>query len=141
MLSMLFMMSVFSVVLAEPDEEDTFYIIVNKNNSIETITIGQLSRVFTKKTKKFDNGVAALPIAQRASRSVTQLFNLRVLKKNAKQLKYYWSRKMFSGSSKPPKALSSDMEVEKFVASLQNAIGYVSQLPTSTQVKVLTVEP
>jgi len=126
---------------AEPNiDEQEFYVVVHKSNSIDSITIGQLGRIFTKKTKKFENDVPALPVAQKNSRLVTEYFNRVVLKKNAQQLKYYWSRKMFSGSSKPPKSLSSDTEVLKFVSSLKNAIGYVRKIPKDSDVKVILIK-
>ncbi|OUS06591.1 hypothetical protein A9Q81_03190 [Gammaproteobacteria bacterium 42_54_T18] len=127
-------------VLGE-EEEEGLYVIVNVDNTIDSVTINQLSRIFNKKVKKFENGVASLPVAQKSSRSVTRKFNKKILKKTVKQLKYYWARKMFSGSSKPPKSLASDMEVVKFVASLKNAVGYVSQKPNNKNVKVILIEP
>lgn len=128
-----------SVVDDEPFE-NAFYIVVHQSNSIDSITVSQLGRIFTKKTKTFENGVPALPIAQKNSRLVTEQFNKTILKKNAQQLKYYWSRKMFSGSSKPPKSLSSDTEVLKFVSSLKNAIGYVKKFPKDSDVKVIQIK-
>ncbi len=134
-----------SIVNAAPvlgeEEEEGLYVIVNVDNTIDSVTINQLSRIFNKKVKKFENGVASLPVAQKSSRSVTRKFNKKILKKTVKQLKYYWARKMFSGSSKPPKSLASDMEVVKFVASLKNAVGYVSQKPNNKNVKVILIEP
>ncbi len=117
------------------------FIIVNVNNSIDHMSVNQLGRIFSKKVKKFDNEMASLPVAQKSSRAVTANFNKHVLKKNEQQLKYYWARKMFSGSSKPPKSLASDMEVIKFVASVKNAVGYISQKPKNKKVKVITIEP
>ena len=123
------------------DMDDKLFIIVNKSNSVNSISVSQLGRIFTKKTKQFENGVAALPIGQKNSRQVTSYFNKVILKKNAQQLKYYWTRKMFSGASKPPKALSSDVEVIKFVSSLKNAIGYVSKRPEENDdVKIIHIE-
>lgn len=136
---------IISIVSAVPElsegEGEGLYIIVNVDNSIDSVTINQLSRVFNKKVKEFENGIASLPVAQKSSRPVAREFNRRILKKNAKQLKYYWARKMFSGSSKPPKYLASDTEVVKFVASVKNAVGYVSQKPNHKNVKVILIEP
>jgi len=117
------------------------FIIVNVKNSIDHMSANQLGRIFSKKVKKFDNEMASLPVAQKSSRAVTVHFNKYVLKKNAQQLKYYWARKMFSGSSKPPKSLASDMEVIKFVASVKNAVGYISKKPKNKKVKVIIIDP
>ena len=139
----LLLMAAMMVVQINPAQsaiDEALYIVVNTSNSIDSISLDQLNRIFSKKSKAFENGVPALPIAQKNSRQVTVYFNKVVMKKNAQQLKYYWSRKMFSGSSKPPKSLSSDTEVVKFVSSLKNAIGYVSKLPEDNNVKVIPIK-
>ncbi len=123
------------------EKSEGLHIIVNVNNTIDSVTVNQLSRIFNKKSKKFENGMASLPIAQKSNSSVTEIFNRKILNKNAKQLKYYWARKMFSGSNKPPKSLASDMEVVRFVASVENAVGYVSKIPKNKNVKVIRIEP
>ena len=133
-------MMVVQINPAQSAIDEALYIVVNTSNSIDSISLDQLNRIFSKKSKTFENGVPALPIAQKNSRQVTVYFNKVVMKKNAQQLKYYWSRKMFSGSSKPPKSLSSDTEVVKFVSSLKNAIGYVSKLPEDNNVKVIPIK-
>ena len=140
-LIVLLSVSVIFVAGAAPDSDKEFYVIVNVDNSIDSISANQLSRIFNKKVKKFENDMASLPVAQKNSRPVTKIFNKTILKKNTKQLKYYWARKMFSGSSKPPKSLASDTEVVKFVASLKNAVGYVSEIPTNKKVKVILIDP
>jgi ABC-type phosphate transport system substrate-binding protein len=133
---------IVSAVSERNDEKgEGFYIIVNVNNTIDSVTVNQLSRIFNKKAKKFENDMASLPVAQKSTRFVTEIFNRTILKKNAKQLKYYWARKMFSGSNKPPKALASDTEVVKFVASVKNAVGYVSEIPKNKNVKVIDIKP
>ena len=125
----------------ESEFNSELFIIVNVENSIDHMSVNQLGRIFSKKVKKFDNEMESLPVAQKNSRAVTLIFNKYVLKKNAQQLKYYWARKMFSGSSKPPKSLASDMEVIKFVASVKNAVGYVSKEPKNKKVKVIAISP
>mgnify|MGYP000520335789 FL=1 len=74
-----------SIVNAAPvlgeEEEEGLYVIVNVDNTIDSVTINQLSRIFNKKVKKFENGVASLPVAQKSSRSVTRKFNKKILKK------------------------------------------------------------
>ncbi len=125
----------------ESEFNNELFIIVNVNNSIDRMSVSHLGRIFSKKVKRFDNNMESLPVAQKSSRAVTVVFNKYILKKNAQQLKYYWARKMFSGSSKPPKSLASDMEVIKFVASVENAVGYVSKEPKNKKVKVIAINP
>lgn len=125
----------------ESEFNNELFIIVNVNNSIDHMSVSHLGRIFSKKVKKFNNNMESLPVAQKNSRAVTVVFNKYILKKNAQQLKYYWARKMFSGSSKPPKSLASDMEVIKFVASVENAVGYVSKEPKNKKVKVIAIKP
>ncbi len=113
------------------------YVIINRDNAIEALSADQAERIFLLKSKRFENGNAAEPVNQPEGSRARNLFNSKVLKRNEQQLKYYWSRKMFSGSDKPPQALASDADVEAFVAGKAGGIGYVTTAPVNERVKIV----
>ncbi len=117
------------------------YIVVNKVNSQNSVTVDQVERIFLLKTKRFENGDSADPVNQPEGSRARNRFNTQLLRRNEQQLKYYWSRKMFSGSDKPPQALATDADVEAFVAGKPGGIGYLTVPPQNERVKtVLTVK-
>ena len=84
------------------------YVIVNAENPATAMTAEQIERLFLMKAKRFDNGDAAEPVNQAEASKPREKFNAHVLKRSIQQLKYYWSRKMFSGSDKPPPVVGGD---------------------------------
>ncbi len=65
----------------------------------------------------------------------------KVLRKNERKLKAYWSKQVFSGKAGPPRQLGDDAAVKAFVASNNSAIGYIDSSQIDDSVKpVLTVK-
>ena len=113
------------------------YVIVNAENSLNNITAEGVERIFLKKAKRFENDLNAEPIALAEGSKQRTSFNKLVLQRDEQQLKYYWSRKMFSGGDRPPGMVNSEAEVVALVAQKQEAIGYVTTRPTDAHVKVV----
>lgn len=115
------------------------YIIANKGNTLDSITADQVERIYMLKTRRFDNGVNVEPIAQSDGSRARELFNRKVLNRTEQQLRYYWSRRMFSGGERPPPAGLNDADVETYVADHQGGIGYLTAAPKDENVKILMV--
>ncbi|MBC3876019.1 substrate-binding domain-containing protein [Undibacterium sp. LX15W] len=110
-------------------------VIVNPANTA-TIDEEQIAKIFLGQTKTFSNGTEATPIDQKEG-PVREEFGNRLLKKNPSQLKAQWARQIFTGGAKPPKELTSDEEILKFVASTPGAIAYIEASKVNKTVKVL----
>ena len=115
------------------------YIIVNVDNASTALSPEQVERIFMLKAKRFDNGDGAEPVSQYETARVRTQFNEKILGRNEQQLKYYWSRKMFSGGDRPPTVVGTDVDVEDFVAENTGGIGYLSVKPTDKRVKTVLV--
>ncbi len=100
-------------------------IIVNPNSGVSQLSKSQVKRLFLGKSRRFPNGHRALPVNQDEDSPVRIEFNQKVLQKNERQIKAYWSKKIFSGKAQAPKELSNDMAVKRFVAQTPNAIGFI----------------
>ncbi|MFC0351220.1 substrate-binding domain-containing protein [Undibacterium danionis] len=110
-------------------------VIVNPANSAN-IDEEQIAKIFLGQTKTFSNGSEALPVDQKEG-ALREEFGNKLLKKNPAQLKAQWARQIFTGGAKPPKELSSDDEVLKFVASTPGAIAYIDSSKVNKSVKVV----
>ena len=118
---------------------DGFVIIVNDSNTTESISREDLSRIFLKKLKKWDNGLKASVVDQNRNSSVRAAFSEKVLHRSVSAVTSYWQNKIFSGRGVPPVELQSDADVVAFVRGDAGAVGYVSPGASKTGVKVLTV--
>lgn len=117
-------------------------IIINSQNSLETISEDDVAKIFLGKTKQLPDGTKVVPLDQDSNTEVRYEFYDKVVKKSVSQLNSYWSRLIFTGKGQPPFAVSGDSEVLEFISSNPNMIGYVdaSALPEAMDkinVKVL----
>lgn len=103
-----------------------YQVVVNAENPVTSMTTAELSRLFQKRTTRWDDGGAVLPVDLPEGSSVRAAFSERVHGRPVSAIKVYWARQIYSGRGVPPIEKSSDAEVLQYVAANPNAIGYVS---------------
>ena len=116
-------------------------VVVHSSNSVKTMTLEELNHVFTKKIKKFSNGLRIIPVGQSNKNLITASFNKKVLGKSNRQLRHFWTRRMFSSNGSPPRVLVDDLEVIDFVSANRKAIGYINKNAVTDGVKILLIIP
>lgn len=126
-----------SVLLHASAVRADVFVIVNSGNALPSMSSDEINRVFLKKTRRFENGVNAEPIALTEGSTQRAKFNQKVLQRDEQQLKYYWSRKMFSGGDRPPPTVNSEAEVIAVVAEKNGGIGYLTSVPKDNRVKIV----
>jgi len=122
-------------------DDATFKVIVNESVQETEIEPKQLSKIFLKKVKRWDDDSSTAVYDLVAESQVRDDFSRAVHRKSISAIKSYWQRMIFSGRDVAPDELDNDQEMIEQVASTPGAVGYVSasaQLPDG--VKVLVVE-
>jgi ABC-type phosphate transport system substrate-binding protein len=114
-------------------------LVAGSNSAIGKLDKSKAAEYFLGKTTTLASGDKAI-IVDQPSNAVSTSFLGAVIDKTPDQYKAYWSKMIFTGKGVPPKNLSSDDEVKKFVASNPNALGYISKSSVDSSVKVL-LEP
>ncbi len=112
-------------------------VIVNPDSGISKLSTSQVKRLFLGKSRRLPNGQRALPVNQEEGSPVREEFNSKVLRKNERQIKAYWSKKIFSGKAQAPKELGNDAAVKAFVAENPNAIGFIDARHVDDRVRVV----
>lgn len=112
-------------------------VIVHPDNPNTRIEAQDLQKIFLGKTKKFPSGDKAVPVDLSQNTPTKTAFYEGIIKMNLSQLTAYWSKLIFTGKAQPPKALSSEEEILKFVAENPNAIAYVDTSMVTDKVKVI----
>jgi ABC-type phosphate transport system substrate-binding protein len=115
----------------------TFKIIVNKENSTVSLTKEKVSKLFLKKTSKWDDGQKVTPVDHKPTAKVRINFTKVIHKKNVAAIIAYWQKKIFTGKGVPPAEMSNDKEVIAFVKANPGAIGYISKNTSSQGVNVI----
>lgn len=123
---------------AESLKPDDIVLVANKANTLDELKQSQLVRIYLRKTKRFTNGDHVIPVDLQAG-DTRDLFYKEMIRRTERQLKYYWSRMMFSGNTRPPKKLLSDTAVINFVANNVSALGYVRAESVTDDVKIIEI--
>ena len=116
-----------------------FQVVVNKANSMTSVSKSTLKKIFTKKQSKWDNGTKAAPVDLVASAPAREAFSKEIHGKGTSAIKSYWQRQVFSGRGVPPPEKASDAEVIEYVRNNAGAVGYVSGAAAVDGAKVLQV--
>ena len=125
--------------LAAPAQAASYKLIVNNSVPVSSLSKKAVSDLFLKKTIKWENGTAVMPVDQLDSSNAREGFSKDVHGKPAAAVKSYWNQQIFSGRDVPPVEKKSDAEVLSFVRSTPGAIGYVSEAASVDGVRVVTV--
>jgi len=126
-----FLITVSGIALAEVK------VIVHPSVTDGSISAEQVADVFLGKANSLPSGHKTVPVDQAENQSARKEFYSKAAKKDAAQLKAYWSRLIFTGKGQPPKELSDDAEVLQLVSVNPNIVGYVSGDVNTSKVKVL----
>jgi ABC-type phosphate transport system substrate-binding protein len=124
----------------QPAAARGFKVIVNRQCDVTSLSKKQVSRLFLKKVKSWDNDLRVLPVDLPLDSSARESFSKEVLGKAPVAVKAYWQQRVFSGRDVPPPEKDSDATVEAFVRTNPGAIGYVSADANVHGVKVVTIE-
>ena len=117
---------------------EDYKVIVNSANPTSSVTTGQLSGLFLKKTP-WPHGQAVVPVDLSEDSPVRRSFTSAVHARPVAAIMAYWQQKVFSGRDVQPPEQASDAEVIAFVRANPAAVGYVSADAAVNGVKVLTV--
>jgi len=116
-----------------------FKVIVNPDTDVSSLTKKQVSRLFLKKVKTWDNDVKVVPVDLPSMADVRGEFSKEIHGKSVSAVKAYWQQRVFSGRDVPPPEKESDASVVAFVRNNPGAIGYVSEDADVRGVKVVAV--
>ena len=93
---------------------------------MSSISKSEISDMFLKKVKKYDNATKILPVDMIDTSPVRQQFSKDVLGKKVASVKAYWQKQIFSGRNVPPPEKKNDKEVLEYIHGNPGAIGYIS---------------
>lgn len=120
--------------------DEDYQVIVNVANPLSSVKRVDLSRLFLKKTTRWPNGVAVLPVDLSMVSPLRGRFTREIHGRSLDAILAYWRQQLFSGGEEPP-LVRPESEVIAFVRANPGAIAYVSAAANlSTGVKALKVE-
>jgi len=105
--------------------------VIANSNSSASVSQKDVKKIFLgKKT-------SMTPVDQKDGNAIRDTFYQSVAKKDASQMKAYWSKMIFSGKAIPPEVSEDDAAVKAWVAKNPKGIGYIDSSSVDNSVKVL----
>jgi ABC-type phosphate transport system substrate-binding protein len=100
-------------------------IIIHPDNSNTAISQQEIKNIFLgKKTHWADGSRIKIVVQKRGSAHDSLLKS--TIGMTSVSFRNYWRKRVFTGSSRPPKTFKSDSDVVAFVASKPGSVGYIN---------------
>ena len=112
-------------------------VIINNKSNIESIDANTIRKIFLGKPVTLKDSEKLIPVDLLESDTNYAAFYAQVVKKNRAQVASYWSRKLFTGTGKPPKQFKNNKDVLEWIQKNVDSIGYVSGEIKSSKVKII----
>lgn len=112
-------------------------IVTNAKNPLATIALDDVRKIYLGKTRTFPDNMSAVPVDQDSSNHAYAEFLTKVIGKSEKEMKAYWSVRIFTGRGTPPSRLESDNDVINWLRKNPEGIGYINASAANESVKVL----
>lgn len=130
----------FALFLTLSINAQSFKIVVNSSNSVNSLTKKELSDFFLKKRTKWSSGIKVIPVDLSSKSSVRTAFTKEIHEKTVSQIRAYWQQSVFAGKQTPPREMNSDQKIIEFVKMHKGAIGYVSKQSNTEGLKTITIK-
>ena len=116
-------------------------VVVARNSPISSLTIDQAIDIFLGRNASLPGVGRVSPVDHPEESPVRREFYEKAARKDAAQLKAYWSRRIFTGKGEPPPEVENAAAVKRILAADPHAIGYIPKSAVDESVKPLLVIP
>lgn len=103
------------------------------------LSAGDVRAIYLKQKLLWSDGRPIVAINREAGSRAREVFSLRVFGQDSRRLGGYWNQRYYEAGEFPPATLASEEAVMRFVASNENAIGYITSDTVADSVAVVLV--
>jgi ABC-type phosphate transport system substrate-binding protein len=128
------------VGIAATADDHSVVVVVSADSPVTEMPRLHLADLYLGRTTRFPDGESARPIDQEAGSPSRTAFYDTYLGRSQAEIKAHWSKIIFTGRGRPPKAVANDEEVKELVAGDPSAVGYVERRLVDDSVRVVEVE-
>ncbi len=129
-----------AALLASPVAAEVV-VVVAQDSPIEALTTQQLADIYLGRRDHLVSGQAVEPIDQTEHSQAYSGFYTEYLDRTPAQIKAYWSKLVFTGRGRPPRAARGGRTVADWVARNPRAVGYLDRALVDRRLRVVAVEP
>jgi ABC-type phosphate transport system substrate-binding protein len=111
-------------------------VVANKELRVAEISAADLRAIFLGTKTRFSDGSHAIPVTLKGG-PVHEVFLRKHICQSPDEFRAQWRKAVFTGQGAMPKAFDSESALIEYVAATPGALGYVSRLSSSDNVKPL----
>lgn len=111
-------------------------VIVHPANT-NVVSEQDIAQIYLGAKKSFADGRPVEALDREEGSAIRTSFTKRVLNRSERQLKSYWSRRVFTGKGLPPRVVANDEDVKSMVAENPEMIGYIDSNLVDQSVRVV----
>lgn len=112
-------------------------LVANPSAGIARLGHDEVVNIYMGRYRRLPSGQTAEPLDMPGNSEVRSLFYRRLVDKSSAEINAYWSRLVFSGSTKPPQAITSPDAALRYVATHPNALAYIERSLLDARVAVV----
>lgn len=124
---------------ATPRGDPAVVVIVSARSPVTSLRRNELADLYLGRASRFPDGRTAEPIDLREGTGTRELFYSEIIGRSPAQIKAHWSRIIFTGRGRPPRAVSDELEMRRLIAETPGAIGYVERALVDESVRIVAV--
>lgn len=122
---------------AEQNDTIELVIVVNAKSAITRLNKKDVVDIYMGRFNTFPDGSSAAPIDSPDGSDEKKLFYQRLVGKDERKIKAYWSRLLFSGRAQPPIKAESETTVLELIRQTQGAIAYIPTSDVTSEMKIV----
>lgn len=131
--------SAVTVPAAVPHADPNVVVIVSARSPVGPLSRNHLTDLYLGRASRFPDGRTAVPIDQDEGSATRELFYSEIIGRSTAQIKAHWSRIIFTGRGRPPKAVADGIEMRGVIAGNPSAIGYIDRVLVDASVRIVEV--
>ena len=112
-------------------------VVVSATSGIEKLSRDEVIDVFMGRTRKFPNGMHAMPVDISNQHPEKAMFYQTLIGRELAEVNSYWARLRFSGQGTPPLQADNTDEIIRLVADNKGAIGYIERKKLDRRLKLV----
>jgi ABC-type phosphate transport system substrate-binding protein len=124
-------------VAATPNDPIELVVVINAKSTISRLSKKDVVDIYMGRFNTFPDGSKAAPIDSPDGSDEKKLFYQRLVGKDERKIKAYWSRLLFSGRAQPPIKAQSAAAVHELVRQTQGAIAYIPTSDLTPEMKIV----
>lgn len=122
------------------DDNRDVVVIVSQNSPVTSISKASLRAIFGMRKRIWQDGAAITVFVLDGDDPTHIEFSKKVLQTFPYILRRIWERQVYSGTGQAPTTVSSQDEMQRAIATTQNAIGYIRRDRLNEQVKMVEIQ-